>query len=348
MATFVDKRKVAMSIDGTKKVPAIDVINTIQHLQTILYQVGDYVYGNQLYTRSYPPQIVKDSCTLFITDIEMGSVTAEMQIGDDQVGITEDGTLGEMAICSTKELLEAISRTNVSKEDLYDIIKDPHRLNKLLREIYSMWPDEGAPRTISIGFAGEPMRELNPSYKKMVKELMHKPIDEYEKEVFGWVFDLRVDQQKKIMIDTPEGHINCLYNPEIEDVVIEYIGEFVNVRGTMKLHNGHYVMFIDNEDSIEKSSQYFLKEMKMGELAKKLAEAVPLELERDDGFYVASNDELGILASQKHMKDVIGETKEQLFILFKEYVLTDDKLATSGECLSRTLKSVVGDYRGFL
>jgi hypothetical protein len=122
----------------------------------------------------------------------------------------------------------------------------------------------------------------------------------------------------------------------------------VNVRGTMKLHNGNYVMFIDNEDSIERSSQYFLTEMKMGTLHKNLAEKVTLELELDDGFYVASNDELGILASQKHMKDVIDEAEEQLFILFKEYVLTNDKLAASGGCLSETLKSIVGDSRGFI
>lgn len=348
MVASVDKKKVALSIDGEKKVPAIEFINSIQHIQTILYHVGDYLYGNPFRMSGDFPQAVKDSCTLLFTDLKLGSVDAELEIGNGQIGITDDGTLGEMAICATRDLMEAISRMDISKEEMHNIINDPHRLNKLLKEFYSMYPEIGSHRTISIGFCGEPMRTLSPSHKPRLKELMHKPSEEYEREVFGWIFDLRVDSQKKIMIDTPDGPINCLYDPLIEGEVVEYIGKFVNIKGTMKLHKGNYVMFIDDEDSIEKSSQYFLKEMMMGTLRKNLASPVSIELEKEDNLYVASNDELGILATGQKMKDVIQEAKEQLFILFKEYVLYKGKLSESGHDLSKKLESRVGDCTGFL
>jgi translation initiation factor 2 beta subunit (eIF-2beta)/eIF-5 len=278
----------------------------------------------------------------------MGSVDAELIIGDDQVSITDDGTLGEMAICATNDLLKAISKKGASKEKLYSIINDPHRLNKLLKEFYSMCPETGSSRTVSIGFCGETPTELSSNHKKTLHELMNKPAEEYEKEIFGWVFDLRVDQQKKIMIDTSEGQITCFYDNEIENEVREYIGKFVNVKGTMKPHNKYYAMYIDSEDSVEESTDYFLKQMRVEDDSKPLLENVPLLLEREDDCYVASNDELGILAVSNSMKNVIKEAEGQLFILFKEYVLTDDKLADSGQLLSDKLKFIAGGTSGYL
>lgn len=348
MVLDAEKRKVELYIDGGKKVPAVDFINSLQHLQNVLYHVGDYIFGNACRTSGVFPQEVKDSCTLLFKDIKMGSVDAELVIGDEQVGLTDDGTLGEMAICATNDLIKAISQMGISKDELYSIIDDPHRLNRLLKEFYSMCPDASSTRTVSIGFGGEPLTELTRSHRDTLHNLMQKPTEEYEKEIFGWVFDLRVDQQKKIIIDTPEGQVNCFYDSEIKNEVTDYIDKFVSVRGMMKLHNKNYAMHIDSEDSIEENSVYSLKQMKVANIPKPLVESVPLILERDDDCYVASNDELGILSVHDNMKGVIQEAEEQLFILFKEYVLTDDKLADSGQRLSDKLKSIVGDSSGFL
>ncbi|MDK2825247.1 MAG: hypothetical protein PWQ63_1727 [Methanolobus sp.] len=348
MALSTEKRNVTLYLDGGKKVPAIDFINSLQHLQNILYHVGDYVFGNGCRTSGVFPQEVKDSCTLLFKDIKMGSVDAELIIGDEQISITDDGTLGEMAICATNDLLKAISKKSMSKEELYPIINDPHRLNKLLKEFYSICPDTGSSKTVSIGFCGETPTELSSYHKEKLHELMNKPAEEYEKEIFGWVFDLRVDQQKKIMVDTPEGQINCFYDSEIENDVREYIGKFVSVKGTMKPHNKYYAMYIDSEDSIEECTDYSLKQMRITDELKTLLKDVLLLMEREDDCYVASNDDLGILAVSNSMKGVIKEAEEQLFILYKEYVLTDDKLADSGEILSEKLKSIAGGSSGYL
>ena len=193
-----NERKVSLSIDGEPKIPAVDIINVIQHLQNILYHFGDYHNGTPSRSSGDFPQIVKDSCTLLVTNVEMGSVHAELEIGDDQIGLTEIGTLGEQSVCSSQLLLEAISKTDVSKKDLYDIVNDPHRVNKILKEFYQMCPESESPRNISIGFHGDDRRVLNPAHKAAIKHLIHKPIEEYEKEVFGWVYDIRVDDNKKL------------------------------------------------------------------------------------------------------------------------------------------------------
>jgi hypothetical protein len=105
MAKSVDTRKLSFSIDGEEKIPAIEMVGAIQHIQNIIFHLGDYFYGNPNRPKGDFPQIIKDSCTLFVTNIEMGSVHAEMQIGDAQAGITDLGTLGERAICATKAVL---------------------------------------------------------------------------------------------------------------------------------------------------------------------------------------------------------------------------------------------------
>ncbi len=343
-----NERKVDLSIDGERKIPAIDVINAIQHLQNILYHFGDYHHGTPSRSSGDFPQIVKESCTLLFANVEMGSVHVELEIGDAQVGLTGIGTLGERAVCSSQLLLDAISKTGTSKEELYDIVNDPHRVNKILKEFYQMWPESGSSRSISIGFCGDDARVLDPAQKKSIKRLIHKPIDEYQKEVFGWVFDIRVDENKRIMLASPEGPVQCIYDPEIEDDVISHLREFVKIRGTMKLHKGKFMLFVDDEDCIKRTSTYALTDMGIDNVNKKLDTPVPLELEVEDYFYIASNDEIGILGYQKSVEKAVNEAKEQLFVLFKEYVLTSEELSKSGEELSEKLKSIVGDCRGFI
>jgi len=45
--------------------------------------------------------------------------------------LSEDGTIGERAICVANELLEALSYADIKEEDLYKIIEGPHRVNKI-------------------------------------------------------------------------------------------------------------------------------------------------------------------------------------------------------------------------
>lgn len=93
---------------GKKKIPAIEIVGAIQHIQNIIFHLGDYFYGNPNRPKGDFPQTIKDSCTLFVTNIEMRSVHAQMQIGDTQSGITDLGTKEKVPI-------------DIEFEDDYDI-----------------------------------------------------------------------------------------------------------------------------------------------------------------------------------------------------------------------------------
>ncbi|AKB59905.1 hypothetical protein [Methanosarcina barkeri] len=343
MVKVFEERKLSFSINGEEKIPAIEMVGAIQHIQNIIFHLGDYFYGNTSRPTGDFPQIIKDSCTLFVTNIEMGSVHAEMQIGDSQVGITELGTLGERAICATNELIEALSHKDVSKEELGEIIKDPHRLNKVLKEFYLMWPDPQSKRSLTFGFSGKVEEKLNPEQKEVIQSLLHKPVEEYEKKVFGRVYELRVDKNRRIQIDTPEGPIDCNFTADIEEDIKDIIGNIVAIRGVMKPFKGKFVLSIDSEASIERNPQYYLTSIKRDEIEVKLKEEVPIDIEFEDDYYIASNDDLGLLAVQPKMKLLIEELKGQLNVLWQEYVLVDEEeLAPSGKDLREMLISIVG------
>ncbi|MBN2487718.1 MAG: hypothetical protein JXA98_01670, partial [Methanosarcinaceae archaeon] len=337
------------SIEGEEKISVIDMVGAIQHIQNVIYHIGDYLYGNPNRPKGDFPQIIKDSCTLFITNLEMGSVHAEMQIGNGQISLPDSGgTLGERSICVTNELFEALSYTDVSEEELYDIINDPHRVNKLLKEFYLLWPDVQSKKEIIFAFGKSPQTKLNPKQKDVIQTLLHKSLNEYEKEVFGRVIEIRVDQKRKIQIDTPEGSIECHYTSDIEDTVRDVIGELVTIRGVMTpTSKGNFILSIDNEASVESMSQYRLKTMKEDGIEKKLLEEILLDVDFEDDYYIVSNDELGLLAVQQKMKQAIEEIQGQLSVLWQEYVAVDeDDLATSGKDLKNKLISIVGAHNG--
>ena len=46
MVKSVGTRKLSFSIDGDEKIPAIEMVGAIQHIQNIIFHLGDYFYGN--------------------------------------------------------------------------------------------------------------------------------------------------------------------------------------------------------------------------------------------------------------------------------------------------------------
>ena len=348
MVKAKDKRKISFSITGEEKIPAIEMIGAIQHIQNVLYHIGDYLNETPNRPKGDFPQVVRDQCTLFITNLEYGSVFAEMQIGDAQIGLPDmDGTLGERSIDIANEFIEEVSQKNPSLENLHNKIKNPHRVNKILKEFNGMWPSAQSKFELNFGFGGNPKKRLNPNQKSVIQSLLHTPLEKYEKEFFGRVIEIRVDAKRKIQIDTTEGVIDCQYTSDIEGVIREVIGEFVTIRGMMVPYKGHFILSIDNEVSIDNVSQYHLKTMKVDGIDKELIESVLIDVDFEDDYYIASNDDIGLLAARPKMTQVVDEIKDELSVLWQEYVAVDEnELTASGKDLRKKLISIAGTHNG--
>ena len=348
MVKTKDKRNISFSITGEDRIPATEMVGAVQHIQNVIYHIGDYLNGTPNRPKGDFPQVVKDQCTLFITNLELGSVIAEMQIGDAQTGLPGlDGTYGERAISLANDLIEVISHDDASLESMHEKIQNPHRINKILKEFDAMWPNAQSKRALNFGFGGNPQKRLNPERRSVIQSLLHAPLEEYEKEVFGRVIEIRVDEKRKIQIDTPEGPIECHYTSDIEDAVREVIGELVTIRGMMVPSKGKFILSIDNEISIDKVSQYHLKTMKKDGIEIELIEEVLIDVDFEDDYYISSNDELGLLSAKPKMKQTIDEIQKELAVLWQEYVAVEEsELTSSGMDLRKKLISIAGTQNG--
>ncbi|MBE0524179.1 MAG: hypothetical protein IBX40_07595 [Methanosarcinales archaeon] len=278
------QRNVSFSINGMDKIPIVYVADVFQHLQNILYSIGDHLEGNEPRPKGDYPQSVKDNCSLVITGLDTGSVHAQMQIGDAQESLPGMPTLGENSISIANNLLEIISeKGEIENRDalhlqLFELINNPHRLNRILREYDSIWPDSQSKMALNFKFGKLPKLTLNPTKKEIIRSLLKKTPDEYEKQIEGRLIELRVDKKREFKIDSPEGLIHCEYSPEIEDIIINSIGDFVRIRGTMKPKGGKFVLNIEDETSLDMLPHFEINKYKLDSIEKQLNEPISIDI----------------------------------------------------------------------
>jgi len=330
------QRNVSFSINGMDKIPIVYVADVFQHLQNILYSIGDHLEGNEPRPKGDYPQSVKDNCSLVITGLDTGSVHAQMQIGDAQESLPEMPTLGEKSISIANNLLEIISeKGEIEKRDalhlqLFELINNPHRLNRILREYDSIWPDSQSKMALNFKFGKSTKLTLNPTKKEIIRSLLKKTPDEYEKQVEGRLIELRVDKKREFKIDSPEGLIHCEYSPGIEDIIINSIGDFVRISGTMKPKGGKFVLNIEDETSLDMLPHFEINKYKFDSIEKQLNEAILIDIVFDSEQYIASNDELGLLVVAPTMKLANEGLQEEIAILLSEYVDIKEQELTEG------------------
>ncbi len=331
----VEKKAVSFSIEGIDKISAIYVAEMLQHIQNILYSIGDHLEGNAPRSKGDFPQSVKENCSLVVTGLNTGSVHAQMQIGDTQEGLFEAQTFGERAIDIANNLLNLLSNDDIIETDalnpkLYDLINNPHRLNRVLRDYDAIWPDSKAKFKVNLRFGKSLHIHLNPSRKDLIRSIIQKPPKEYEKEVAGRLIELRVDKKREFRVDSPEGLITCQYSPEIEGNIISSLGELVRIRGIMKPTGGKYILNIQDETSLVTLDNLTIKNFKKDSVEKQLKKAIPIDIAFENEQYILSNDEFGLLVVEQNMELAFKEAQEELAVLVAEYVDAPEDDLTEG------------------
>ena len=331
----VEKKVVSFSIDENEKIPAIYVAEMFQHIQNILYSICDHLEGNAPRPKGDFPQSVKENCSLVITGLKTGSVHAQMQIGDIQESLFDAQTYGERTIDIANSLLNLLSNNDIIDTDtinpkLYDIINNPHRLNRIIRDYEAIWPDYKSKFKVNLQFGKSQSVLLNPLRKDFIRSIIQKPPKEYEKEVAGRLIQLRVDKKREFRIDSPEGMIDCQYSPEIEGNIISSLGELVRIRGIMKPIGGKYILNIHDETSLVALDNLTIKNYKKDSVEKQLKEAIPINIAFENEQYILSNDEFGLLVVEQNMESAFKEAQEELAILVAEYVDAPEDELTEG------------------
>ena len=96
------------------------------------------------------------------------------------------------------------------------IINNRNRLDRIIRELDPIWPDENSNYGILFSYSGK-KRDFYPRRKPIIKALLYHPTEEYEKVLQGRIIEFRVDQKRQFEIDTHEGIVNKQYVFSIND-----------------------------------------------------------------------------------------------------------------------------------
>lgn len=321
-----EKKKIKIEIKAkdAKNVSVMLVVDIFQSIQNIIYSIGDHLKGNPPRPKGDFPTEIKKDCSLVFSDIELGSISAELQISEVQEGLPDMLTLGEQVLEKTNEIIETISIENEPEEHLLTIINNRKRLDRILRELDPIWPDENSKYDIAVSYSGNKC-DFYPRRKPIIKSLLYHPTEEYEKVLQGRIIEFRVDQKRQFEIDTPEGIVRGIYSSEIEDYIIRHIGDLVQARGVMTIVNKQYVFNINDENALEQINTISIQNFLVKNDLIHFKQPINVEVEFENEQYIFSEDKLKLLVVAKDVKDGITGIKEELTSIWGDYILANEE-----------------------
>jgi|LGVE01.1.fsa_nt_gb hypothetical protein len=321
-----EKKKIKIEIKAkdVKNVPVMLAVDIFQSIQNIIYSIGDHLKGNPPRPKGDFPTEIKKDCSLVFSDIELGSISAELQISEVQEGLPDMLSYGEQALEKTNEIIETIAIEDEPEEHLLTIINNRKRLDRIIRELDPIWPDENSNYGISFSYRGK-KRDFYPRRKPIIKALLYHPTEEYEKVLQGRIIEFRVDQKRQFEIDTPEGIVKGKYSSEIEDYIIRHIGELVQARGVMSIVNKQYVFSINDENALEQISTFPIQNFLVKNDLITFKQPTNVEVEFENEQYIFSEDKLKLLVVAKTIEEGITGIKEELTSIWEDYILANEQ-----------------------
>lgn len=338
--------KIEIKVKDDKKVPVSRAIEIFRKIQEVVYNVGDHIRGNPPRMGGDFPEIVKKECELLFKELKSGSLIAELQIGDEQTSLPNMQTYGEMALNNTNEIIEAINIEAKPEDALNKIVNNPLRLYRILEDLEPIWPEPSSDYIVSFGYDHKP-RNFIPERKQIIKELLHPPTKTREEVITGRIYDIRVDQQKRILIDTIDGSKNVTYPAELESYVFDHVGKLVEIHGEAILEGKKIIGYkLQDKNDLSKKKSLDISIIKMRDRIIHLKEPIPVEIEFEEKQYILSYEKLNLLAVAPKIKDGLDEINSELATIWNEYALVDNsELSEDAIKLKNYLLSLVQEGR---
>lgn len=327
-AKSAESRSVSVSIRPKSteqvRVSAVLVADVFQSIQKLIYNIIEYLEGRPVRSKGDFTKGTKEIGELLISEICIGSISAGLNLSEQQSSLPGMPTFGERAISLGNGILNTLLSEDISEENIgskmAELIEDRDRITKIIEEMETIWPDISSKYYISLGFGTKDLSDLNPDIKSIVDSFLHKPPEFREEIIFGRLTEFRVDQKRKFQVDTPKGIVNCQYNPKIEDHIKENIGNFIKIQSEVKLEKGVRTLRIDNEDTLETIRALPLFELKLKGVCFALRDPILLDVAYENELYICTNDDLGLFVIDKNLKEVAEGINEEMEMLWDIYV----------------------------
>jgi hypothetical protein len=332
--------------DEKKKFVSITTIaDCFQHLQNILYQVCDEVIDNEFRKTGRYPKKVKEYCDLVLKNITISSADVAVGLSYTQIGLPLEGfekTFGEQAITITNNIIEIVRESDDIFPELEPIISDEDRRKRILSEIDKIWPDDSSNYDYSIAVGEKKLNPMHPQRKPKIREALETEITQIEKTVFGRLIVLNFTKKHTCQIETAEGRYDCKYSPDLVDIIKNNGGEIVSLSGKLTEFK---TILIESASDLTRINIIPLNEIIVDEENIVLKRPIDLDIEYDkeNDEYVVENENLNVFVINDDLKEAIESLKEQIGILWVEFVKEDpSNLTDSAIEFRKTLISILG------
>jgi hypothetical protein len=317
--------KVYIKSSDKTQIPINLIASYFETIQNIMYLLADQIEGNKYRIKGDYPQKIKERCELVIKDVKLESFDATVQLSDFQSALPLDQdttTFGERTISLADQVVKVIITTDDIFPQLLKIIPDPERATRCLKDWDSIWQDDKSKYSVEVSFGQDKIIKLDPKVKPKIRDALDREIIASEKILVGRLVELNVTKKHSCQIETPEGKFNCIYKPDLEDVIKEKTGKFVSVVGNLK---DSRTFTIESESSIKTIHSIPIKHIFIDNQIKDLKKeiVVSIDYNKIQDKYVLGNEKLNIFAINRQLNLAVDDIQEQIWMLWQGYVEED-------------------------
>ncbi len=326
--------------DSPLQIPVGRLSGIMQAAQDAVFNLGDFLGGYPYRTRGAPPADVRTQCELVIRELSMGSLQAVLELGDAQMRL--DGGLGERSVATLNEVLDRLGEAGPGPGALEDILPDERFRRRLVRSLSEMFPRQSEPFHVRAGLDTTTLTRLTAAHRQAIDDYLRIPPRPTDIELKGCVIEVRILDPRHLKIfDLERSTVKCFFPKELEDTVVELLGQPVVLRGMGHADATGEIIHVDLVHSIEP-----LEHLTMGEMswdARTLRLVTPLKIQPmfEDGTWILENKETGIVAAASSLEECLRDFQEEFFFLWDQYSSADDNDLTGD---ARDLKRLLHGF----
>jgi len=327
--------------EGPLQIPVGRLADIIQAAQDALFNLGDFLGGYPYRSRGAPPAEVKTQCELIVRELSMGSLQAVMELGDAQTRL--DGGLGEGSIATLNEIMDRLGEEGPGPGALEDVLPDERVRRRLMRSISAMFPRPVESFYVETGSDVRSLRRLTARRRQDLDDYLRIPPRPTDIELRGCVIEVRIlDPRHLKVFDLERSTVKCLFPKELEDAVVELLGQPVVLRGMGRTDASGEIVQVDLVHSIEPLESLSIEEVRWDASTLRLRTPLTVQPMLEDGTWVLENKETGIVAAASSLEECLRDFQEEFFFLWEQYSKADDaELTGDARELKRMIRGLV-------
>ncbi|NMB40669.1 MAG: hypothetical protein GX996_01870 [Firmicutes bacterium] len=343
-----NKRQFSFKLEGSaikkQSVPFKLLANVLDGIQSTFYCIGLEVAGREAKSRGRIPVEILQACELRRIAEKPGSYEVVAEVASTYQMQLFGFDLGKDTLDKFMKLIDYLSESPNS-DDVFNIFPDGLHRRRILRSMEKYCPRKGD--EWSLVFNGVTKKNiLTYEGHKKIRQLLERPNVEMLT-VTGELMRLHLDEHKISILYSPTQRIlDCFYDVEIEDFIIDNLKDVIQVTGRVQLDAlGHPDKIID-AIAIRELNLSTVKLSKISSSGVTLELAQPFIIEpyfdEKEQEVILEYPEFHIIATGLTREDAIYTFEEDFVWLWKEYAMADDsELSLDAVQLKNTLLALV-------